>query len=69
MGYSPWGHKELDMTESLTLSLHVPWKEYGQSQKARMALGETHSTECGPSEKARGAYAYFKGAFTYMILM
>ena len=52
MGYSPWGHKELDMTESLTLSLHVPWKEYGQSQKARMALGETHSTECGPSQKA-----------------
>ena len=21
MGYSPWGHKELDMTERLTLSL------------------------------------------------
>ena len=21
MGYSPWGHKELDMTEQLTLSL------------------------------------------------
>ena len=21
-GYSPWGHKELDMTEILTLSLH-----------------------------------------------
>ena len=23
MGYSPWGHKELDMTERLTLSLLV----------------------------------------------
>ena len=23
MGYSPWGHKELDMTERL--SMHVPW--------------------------------------------
>ena len=22
MGYSPWGRKELDMTERLTLSLH-----------------------------------------------
>ena len=22
VGYSPWGHKELDMTELLTLSLH-----------------------------------------------
>ena len=23
MGYSPWGHKELDMTEWLTLSRYV----------------------------------------------
>ena len=22
MGYSPWGHKESDMTEGLTLSVH-----------------------------------------------
>ena len=22
-GYSPWGHKELDTTEGLTLSLHI----------------------------------------------
>ena len=22
MGYSPWGHKESDMTKGLTLSLH-----------------------------------------------
>ena len=27
MGYSSWGHKELDMTEQLTLSLSLPWKE------------------------------------------
>ena len=26
MGYSPWGHKELDMTEQLTLSLFLPPK-------------------------------------------
>ena len=25
MGYSPWGHKELDMTEWLTLSLVYDW--------------------------------------------
>ena len=23
MGYSPWGHKELDMTERLTLSQYI----------------------------------------------
>ena len=27
MGYSSWGHKELEMTEQLTLSLSLPWKE------------------------------------------
>ena len=26
MDYRPWGHKELDMTEGLTLSLAI-WKE------------------------------------------
>ena len=25
MGYSPWGHKESDMTEGLTLSLSFPF--------------------------------------------
>ena len=25
MGYSPWGHRELDMTELLTLSLFFLW--------------------------------------------
>ena len=30
MGYSPWGHKESDMTERLTLSLHFQtWVECG----------------------------------------
>ena len=24
MGYSPWGRKELDMTERLSLSFHFP---------------------------------------------
>ena len=28
MGYSPWGHKELDMTERLTLSLHFHEDDY-----------------------------------------
>ena len=23
-GYSPWGHKELDTTERLSLSFHIP---------------------------------------------
>ena len=27
VGYSSWGHRELDMTEQLTLSLSLPWKE------------------------------------------
>ena len=29
-GYSPWGHKELDMTEWLTLSLKSHWIEEGR---------------------------------------
>ena len=30
MGYSPWGHKESDRTERLTLSLHFQtWVECG----------------------------------------
>ena len=28
MGYSPWGHKELDMTEQLTLSFSPIWPVY-----------------------------------------
>ena len=24
MGYSPWGHKELDTTEQLTTAQHIP---------------------------------------------
>ena len=29
MGYSPWGHKESDMTEQLTLPSNVPVFRYG----------------------------------------
>ena len=29
MGYSPWGRKESDMTEQLTLSLSLTWGEAG----------------------------------------
>ena len=33
--------------------IHIPQTECDLSQKERAALGETHSTECGPSQKAR----------------
>ena len=36
MGYSPWDHKESDMTERLTLSLsHPRWKDRSFSPKTR----------------------------------
>ena len=37
-GYSPWGHKESDMTERL--SLHLPCSGSGHSDSLRWCLGE-----------------------------
>ena len=37
-GYSPWGHKESDMTERL--SLHLPCSRSGHSDSLRWCLGE-----------------------------
>ena len=34
--------------------MHIPLTECCQSQRVRVALGETHSTECAPSQKVRG---------------
>ena len=28
VGYSPWGHKESDMTEQLNYHLHIRWPKY-----------------------------------------
>ena len=39
MGHSPWGHKESDMTEQLTLSLYLPtYKSVDHSSGAEMGL-------------------------------
>ena len=39
MGYSPWGHKELDITEQLTLLLYLPTcKSVVHSSGAEMGL-------------------------------
>ena len=57
----PWFHAGKNSTVShskvtacLFRKLHIPKAEHSLSQKVRGPLGETHSTECGPSEKARG---------------
>ena len=67
VGYRPWVLTELNMTELMStrteaagfFSMSSPaktslsWHRTGWEQsQARMALGETHSTECGPSQKA-----------------
>ena len=57
----PWFHAGKNSTVShskvkacLFRKLHIPKAEHSLSQKVRGPLGETHSTECRPSEKARG---------------
>ena len=57
----PWFHAGKNSTVShnkvkacLFRQLHFPKAEYSLSQKVRGPLGETHSTECRPSEKMRG---------------
>ena len=35
VGYSPWGHKELDMTERLHFHFHYKWLRKEEKQKAK----------------------------------
>ena len=54
MGYSPWGHKESNMTEQLTLSLSHLWRQErmsvslcfhsGPQNSSPEAAGDTCST-------------------------
>ena len=39
-GYSPWGHKESDKTERLTLSLSRFWEEAPQAQRGNKTNGQ-----------------------------
>ena len=40
MGYSPWGHKKLDMTEQLTLSLHFHRMLYHSSEGPSLFISQ-----------------------------
>ena len=44
MGYSPWGHKQLDMTERLTFTFWIPVEFKVNARKCRQ-LNKTLSIE------------------------
>ena len=44
-GHSPWGHKELDMTERLNTHIQTLQTDCRPSQKARVAIEETDSRD------------------------
>ena len=54
MGYSSWGHKELDMTEQLTLSLSVPWKESYDKPRQHIKKQKHHFADKGPYSQSYG---------------
>ena len=52
VGYSSWGHKESDMTEQLTLSIHTHKKEYYSASRKK----EGNSAICNNTDEPRGHY-------------
>ena len=56
MGYSPWGHKELDTTEQLTLSLS-PWGVPGINFP--QILGVEGGDDCVFKKLQSGMYSKF----------
>ena len=51
MGYCPWGHKELDMTERLSLHLAgdtLPEASWGQRLTRWVSLSPLRSVQEGP---------------------
>ena len=65
MGYSPWGRKELDMTERLTLlpsAAMQTWFEFWLYHSPAKWLGESHFSEPQfPHLENRSKSVHFQG--------